>query len=548
MLLRNCIIGEVGHAPARVDIVLLHRRFGIALLDVPPHLTPDAVGILRQRLMQAGFPAAFPGYLPVVHRRLWRWSLERLPELLSEAFAGQPPLSLRGGDAWMWEVRRILEDGVSLPLPPPVQNGIQGAFDWSRLLIPGSVAFALACGLAAFALLKLNGPVLDSVQTGAATPPAAEQGDAAMAIAASLPSTGAALKAPDSPPPDPAMGSDAPEAAQAAAQPRADMPAPAVQADAAPVAPAEASPVAQEAAAPATGGVQPAATEPAESSNAGAEAPALAAEHGAAGEAAAASQPETTPAASEPDQPDVAAAAAASTGPPAATADPAALPAPPDASPQAAASEPQASPVIAASDRDATQPEADPATPSARRDPEPDQTTSGSQAVEPSPPVPTATDTQPTNAPASAPEAPPATESGPPAAAAADPSPAPDRGTEPVAPAAETGPSPAAPAPATLAPRRPPLEPAFIAALMRRGEALLAIGDISGARRFYERAAEAGSPEAAFAMGRTHDPSELAAMGARGIQPDPEAAAAWYRRAEALRAAREATPQPGAAQ
>lgn len=82
---------------------------------------------------------------------------------------------------------------------------------------------------------------------------------------------------------------------------------------------------------------------------------------------------------------------------------------------------------------------------------------------------------------------------------------------------------------------------------MRRGDALLAIGDISGARRFYERAAEAGSPEAAIAAGRTHDPAVLATLGARGIRPDPEAAATWYRRAEALRAARDANPQPGAA-
>ncbi|MBX6745142.1 MAG: hypothetical protein IRY87_24170, partial [Acetobacteraceae bacterium] len=391
MLLRNCIIGEVGHAPARVDIVLLHRRYGIALLDVPPHLTPDAVGVLRRKLMQAGFPAAFPGYLPVVHRRLWRWSLERLPELLSEAFAGQPPLSLRGGDAWMRDVRRILEDGVTLPPPPPpVQNGIQGAFDWSRLLIPGSVGFVLACGLAAFALLKLNGQVLDSMQTGAATPPAAEQGDAAMPIAASLPSTGAALMAPEPPPPDPAMGSDAPEATQAAAQPKADTPAPFVKVDAAPVAPTEAPPVAQEAAVQAAGGVQPAATEPAEASKAGAEAPAMAAEHGAGDEAAAASQPDTTPAASEPDQPGVEAAGTTSAGPATATPDPA-LPAPPDAPPQAAASEPQAGPVTTASDSDATQPEADPATPPARRDPEPDQATTGSQPVEAPPPRPTAT-------------------------------------------------------------------------------------------------------------------------------------------------------------
>ncbi|MFC7541617.1 hypothetical protein ACFQU2_22110 [Siccirubricoccus deserti] len=80
----------------------------------------------------------------------------------------------------------------------------------------------------------------------------------------------------------------------------------------------------------------------------------------------------------------------------------------------------------------------------------------------------------------------------------------------------------------------------MLAALMRRGDALLATGDVSGARRFYERAAEAGSAEAARAAGRTHDPAALAALGARGIRPDPQAAAAWYRRAEALAASEKA--------
>jgi TPR repeat protein len=83
----------------------------------------------------------------------------------------------------------------------------------------------------------------------------------------------------------------------------------------------------------------------------------------------------------------------------------------------------------------------------------------------------------------------------------------------------------------------PQASPALLAALIRRGDALFELGDVSGARRFYERAAEAGSAAAAFALGRTFDPAVLTAAGALGIRPDPDAAAAWYRRAEALRAA-----------
>ena len=63
---------------------------------------------------------------------------------------------------------------------------------------------------------------------------------------------------------------------------------------------------------------------------------------------------------------------------------------------------------------------------------------------------------------------------------------------------------------------------------------MLAVGDVSAARRLYERAADAGSGEAAAAAGKTYDPSILALIGAVGIRPDPEQAASWYRRAVAL--------------
>lgn len=78
------------------------------------------------------------------------------------------------------------------------------------------------------------------------------------------------------------------------------------------------------------------------------------------------------------------------------------------------------------------------------------------------------------------------------------------------------------------------MAPAMIAALMRRGDALLAQGDISAARRFYERAAAGGSAGAALAAGRTYDPATLSTMGAQGIQPDRAAAREWYLRAIAM--------------
>jgi TPR repeat protein len=74
----------------------------------------------------------------------------------------------------------------------------------------------------------------------------------------------------------------------------------------------------------------------------------------------------------------------------------------------------------------------------------------------------------------------------------------------------------------------------IISALIRRGDAMLATGDISAARLLYQPAAEAGSGPAAAALGRTFDPAFLASIGAIGIQPDPSAAAKWYQRADSL--------------
>lgn len=112
--------------------------------------------------------------------------------------------------------------------------------------------------------------------------------------------------------------------------------------------------------------------------------------------------------------------------------------------------------------------------------------------------------------PAPAPEAPRVV---PPAAEAARPPPT-------VAP-----PAAAAPAPATT------LDPKVIELLITRGNEMLARGDISAARLLFGRAAAGGSVAALIAMGRSYDPAVLGALGVRGIRPDPEQAALWYRRA-----------------
>jgi hypothetical protein len=72
-----------------------------------------------------------------------------------------------------------------------------------------------------------------------------------------------------------------------------------------------------------------------------------------------------------------------------------------------------------------------------------------------------------------------------------------------------------------------------IAALMRRGDAFLTSGDITSARLFYERAADAGSGLAALQLGATFDPVILGHASARFIA-DPAQALSWYRRARDL--------------
>jgi len=70
--------------------------------------------------------------------------------------------------------------------------------------------------------------------------------------------------------------------------------------------------------------------------------------------------------------------------------------------------------------------------------------------------------------------------------------------------------------------------------LMAHGQKMIDVGYFAGARAYYERAAEAGSGEAALAVGATYDPAFIAALGVQGIKPDPEAAQTWYARAGAL--------------
>jgi hypothetical protein len=70
--------------------------------------------------------------------------------------------------------------------------------------------------------------------------------------------------------------------------------------------------------------------------------------------------------------------------------------------------------------------------------------------------------------------------------------------------------------------------------LMAHGQKMIEVGYLAGARGYFRRAADAGSAEAAFALGTTYDPAFIKEIRAQGIKPDMAQARAWYEQAEKL--------------
>jgi TPR repeat protein len=70
--------------------------------------------------------------------------------------------------------------------------------------------------------------------------------------------------------------------------------------------------------------------------------------------------------------------------------------------------------------------------------------------------------------------------------------------------------------------------------LLDRGDRLFTTGDLASARLFYERAADAGSGQAALRLGESYDPAFLKRIQLRSVPGDAELAISWYRRAQEL--------------
>jgi TPR repeat protein len=103
-----------------------------------------------------------------------------------------------------------------------------------------------------------------------------------------------------------------------------------------------------------------------------------------------------------------------------------------------------------------------------------------------------------------------------------------------VVPATVSVSAPNSPAATALAPPISGLSKAELTELLHHGDALLRTGDISSARLFYERAADAGDGRAALRLGATFDPEFLGRLGLGKLQTDPAAARLWYSRARDL--------------
>jgi hypothetical protein len=79
-----------------------------------------------------------------------------------------------------------------------------------------------------------------------------------------------------------------------------------------------------------------------------------------------------------------------------------------------------------------------------------------------------------------------------------------------------------------------PEEKELIAGLIAHGQKMIDVGYLAGARGYFKRAAEAGSADAALALGATYDPNFISDIGVKGIKGDSAEARAWYERAWSL--------------
>lgn len=90
----------------------------------------------------------------------------------------------------------------------------------------------------------------------------------------------------------------------------------------------------------------------------------------------------------------------------------------------------------------------------------------------------------------------------------------------------------AAPEPAAPAIVVHHLDPAEVASLLKRADALIGSGDVAAARLVLRRAAGAADGRAAMMLAGTYDPTVLGRLGVHGVVPDLAMARSWYEKAK----------------
>jgi hypothetical protein len=76
------------------------------------------------------------------------------------------------------------------------------------------------------------------------------------------------------------------------------------------------------------------------------------------------------------------------------------------------------------------------------------------------------------------------------------------------------------------------MAPDEVASVLKRGDNLIASGDVAAARLVLRRAAEDGNARAAATLAGTYDPAVLAKLDVHGVVPDMEMARVWYEKAK----------------
>lgn len=528
-LLSNCRVGG-----CVIHITLIRPATGVALIELEPLWTAQALDLFSDLLAAADFPQRFPGHLPVIHRRMRAADVPMLEMLLAYAFVWIAPITLDPREPWEDEVEALLKAStsgalaaVSQPLLQPGDAPLEAMTspakpDQTKPGAPAAPATSAehvrrraetwtalaAAAVAATAYLFLTPMAADTavrpeVPLLSETPSIPPGADAVATVAQEVaPMALAPMREPATQEPDAPTASDASSPTEPPSL-------------SAPPMLASVAAAAHDEGPPGSNGGQEASSEP------------VVAEH-------AVTAPPPVPA--EPRDEQI--GTQALPGPIAAPSGP--LPEPSTAMNASGETEPtsvppadtlQSMPEPAAGVASSVLPPPEPII--ALHAPLPEDAPVGGEpfwAVPPSvavvaiPPPPIAPALPAAELPVVAPmdEIPPAI-----AVPSVTAPPQPFETPRPMA-----VPVPAQP---TAAPRpAPSLTPTEIEAARRRGEALASVGDFSGARRFLERAAQAGSGPAAMAMAESFDPHVLARRGVIGLRPDRASAQLWYRHALAL--------------